>query len=64
VAVPLKALYVAVMVTALVVFCKALTSPLLLTVTNVPEVSELVQVAKAVTSLVLPSLLLAVAVNC
>lgn len=64
VAVPLNPLYVAVMVTELVVFCNALTSPLLLTVTNVFVVSELSQAARPVTSLVLPSSFVAIAVSC
>jgi hypothetical protein len=63
VAVPLKPLYVAVMVTALVVFCRAFTTPVPLTVTNVPSVSELSQTASPVTSFVLPSLLFATAVS-
>jgi hypothetical protein len=62
--VPLKPLYVAVMVTALLVFCTALTNPVGLTVTNVWAVSELSQTARPVTSFVLPSLLVAVAVSC
>jgi hypothetical protein len=52
------------MVIELVVFCSALTTPVLLTVTKVPVVSELLQMAIPVTSLVLPSLLLAKAVSC
>jgi len=64
VAVPLKLLNVAVIVTGLVVFCTALTRPVLLRVTNVCVVSELSQTAEPVTSLVVPSLLVAMAVNC
>ena len=62
--VPLNPLYVAVMVTELLVFCSALTKPVALTVTNVCVVSELSQIARLVTSFVLPSLFVAIAVSC
>jgi len=64
VAVPLKPLNVAVIVTALLVFCNALTKPVVLTLTNVLVVSELSQIARLVTSFVLPSLFVAMALNC
>jgi hypothetical protein len=63
VALPLKPLYVAVIVTVLVVACSPFTTPELLTVTNVPVVSELSQIAIPVTSFVLPSLKFAIAVR-
>lgn len=52
------------MVTELLVFCSALTKPVALTVTNVCAVSELSQMARLVTSFVLPSLFVAIAVSC
>lgn len=52
----------AVIVTALVVFCTAVTRPVLLTVTC--AVSELSHEERPVTSFVVPSLLVAVALSC